>query len=246
MIAFDVRFHERLDSTQDEARRLAQAGATHATVVTACEQTAGRGRQGRQWASPPGNVYLSVVLRPELPLRRVAELGFVAALAVADVVDALVPGRATLKWPNDVLVDGAKLAGILVEQAGDAVIVGIGLNVLHAPEGAAAPVTSLATLVDHSDKSQFHLRSIEVDEVRVVLLDAFARRLDTWQNTGFESVRINWLLRAHPPGTSLCVNIGSAPIEGRFAGLADDGALLLETVGGLRRILAGNVSMQAP
>ena len=124
MIAFDVRHYDSIGSTNDEAMRLAREGAVHGTVVHADEQTAGRGRLSRRWLSPPGNLYLSIVLRPDVPAARSAEIGLVAALAVADAVDALLPQqvRATLKWPNDVLVRDGKIAGILLEQADDTLI----------------------------------------------------------------------------------------------------------------------------
>jgi BirA family biotin operon repressor/biotin-[acetyl-CoA-carboxylase] ligase len=240
MMAFDIRFYDSLGSTQDEARRLAQAGAPHGTVVTAREQTAGRGRHGRSWASPPGNVYLSVLLRLDLPPPRLAELGFVAALAMADTVDAYLPGRATLKWPNDVLVGGAKISGILVEHAEGAAIVGIGLNVRHVPARTPYPVTSLGTLIRRADTEE---EAAEVNAARKVLLDALARRLDAWQGIGFARVRADWLLRAHPSGTRLHVSSPDGAIEGRFVGLADDGAMLLDTFRGLCRLLVGDVSI---
>src|SRR5471030_2499589 len=111
---FNIQHHERIGSTSDEARRLAASGAPHGTVVHADEQTSGRGRFGRTWHSPPGNLYLSVVLRLDLPTANGAELSFVAVLTVADAIDALLPKqtRATLKWPNDVLVNEGKIAGI--------------------------------------------------------------------------------------------------------------------------------------
>src|SRR5271165_702081 len=125
--------------------RLAREGAAHGTVVHADGQTAGRGRLSRRWLSPPGNLYLSIILRPDVPPARVAEIGFVAALAVADAVDALVPRhvRAALKWPNDVLVNDGKIAGILMEQADDTVILGIGLDVLQAPSGVSHKVSTI-------------------------------------------------------------------------------------------------------
>ena len=240
MIAFDIRYYDSLGSTQDEARRLAQAGAPHGTVVTAREQTSGRGRYGRSWASPPGNVYLSILLRLDLPPPRFAELGFVAALAVADAVDAYLPGRAMLKWPNDVLVDGAKISGILIEHADAATIIGIGLNVLHVPEQTPYPVTSLRTLVRRTEMED----AAEVDAAREVLLDALARRLDAWWCEGFAGVRADWLRRAHPSGTRLHVSFPDGAIEGCFVGLADDGALLLDTPRGLCRLLVGDVSIR--
>lgn len=233
MIAFDVRLYERLGSTNDEVRRLALEGAVAGTVVCADEQTAGRGRQARQWYSPPGNLYLSLLLRPNVEPARMPELGFVTALAVADTVDALLPGasRAGLKWPNDVLVSGGKIAGILLEQVEDALVIGIGLNVLHAPERASYQVTALAACGGLAT----------VDGARTILLDRMAKQLQAWEQDGFASIRAGWLMRAHPVGSSLRVTLEGRSVVGQFAGLDEDGALLLDMPEGRRRIVAGEV-----
>jgi len=129
---------------------LARSGTPHGTVVSAKSQSAGRGRHGRQWVSPEGNLYASLIVRFDLPLARARELGFLAALSVADVAQAYLPAtkRVRVKWPNDVLVDGQKLAGILVEgercqKRAWWAVVGIGVNVLEAPFGLPYPATSL-------------------------------------------------------------------------------------------------------
>src|SRR5580658_4355161 len=191
-MTFHVQHHERLDSTNDAVRQLAAAGAPHGTVVHADEQVAGRGRFGRTWYSPPGNLYLSVLLRLEVPPARNAELSFVTALTVADAVDALLPKqtKATLKWPNDVLVDDGKIAGILVESAAGAQIIGVGLNVLEAPRNAPYKT---ATLVGAGGIAT-------VDGARDILLDSLGKHLDAWSEHGFEPIRTAWLARAHPIG----------------------------------------------
>lgn len=131
MITFDVRRYNSIDSTNDQALRLACQGAPHGTVVCAREQTAGRGRQAKHWYSPRGNLYVSIMLRLHLAPDRIAPVGFVAALAVADAADAFLPNdvRTELKWPNDVLIRGAKVSGILIEFTQAATVVGIGMNV---------------------------------------------------------------------------------------------------------------------
>lgn len=236
MTTFEVRHYESLGSTNDEARRLAAAGAAHGTVVHADEQTAGRGRLARRWFSPPGNLYVSIILRPETPAARFLELGFVAALAVADAVDALLPShtRASLKWPNDVLVRDGKIAGILPEQDGDAIILGIGVNVLHAPEG---PSYKVSTIVGSGGLAT-------VDGTRERLLKALGGWLEIWQQEGFAPVRAAWLARAHPIGTTLGVALADRFVTGRFAGIDIDGALLLDTPQGRARIVAGDVQLQ--
>ncbi len=231
---FNVQHHERIGSTNDEARRLAAAGAPHGTVVHADEQAAGRGRFGRTWFSPPGNLYLSVLLRLDLPPERVSELSFVTALTVADAIDALLPkqSKSTLKWPNDVLVNDGKIAGILVESVDGAQIIGIGVNVLEAPRNAPYKT---ATLVGAGGIAT-------VDGARDILLDSLAKHLESWTEHGFEPIRAAWLARAHPIGTPLRASIGGRTEEGLFAGLDDSGAMLLDTPDGRKRIVAGEVS----
>jgi BirA family biotin operon repressor/biotin-[acetyl-CoA-carboxylase] ligase len=127
-LARTARYLAQVDSTQAEARRLLMAGVPDGTVVVAGEQTAGRGRLGRAWHSPPGNLYASLVLRPSLPLAEWPQCTMAAALAIAGTLDALpVPGVA-LKWPNDVLIDGRKVAGMLAEAMDASLIVGFGVN----------------------------------------------------------------------------------------------------------------------
>lgn len=232
---FDVRRHERIGSTNDEAARLANEGAPHGTVVQADEQSAGRGRLERRWFSPRGNLYISILLRCDVPPARNAELSFVSALAVADTVVSLLPKQADvrLKWPNDVLVDGAKISGILIEEAGGALIVGIGLNVLLAPDNAAYRTTTIAASGGMAS----------IDQARSTLLGRLAVHLATWEAEGFPPIRAAWLARAHPVGEALRITGG---VEGRFAGLDDDGALLLDTADGRTRIVAGDVGVGSP
>jgi BirA family biotin operon repressor/biotin-[acetyl-CoA-carboxylase] ligase len=166
---FTVWHYDRIGSTNDEARRMAIEGAPHGTLIQADEQTAGRGRLSHTWFSPSGNLYMSVLLRTGQPASRAAELSFVAALAVADTVETLLPSeiRAIPKWPNDVMVCGAKISGILLEQFEDATIIGMGLNVLEAPSNTAYGAT---TIVANGGIAS-------VDGARDVLLDRLGFRL---------------------------------------------------------------------
>jgi BirA family transcriptional regulator, biotin operon repressor / biotin---[acetyl-CoA-carboxylase] ligase len=237
VIAYDVRHHDSIGSTNDEAMRLARDGAPHGTVVCAREQTAGRGRLARRWHSPVGNLYASILLRLDLPPASIAQLSFVAGLAVADAADAFLPDgvRTTLKWPNDVLIDGAKIAGILIESADAAAVVGIGLNIRHAPSDTPYPVTTLTARAANPP---------DASSVLSILLGAFSRQIDAWLDAGFAPVRAAWLARAHPIGSPLRVSIGSGSIEGRFADLGHDGALIIDTDDGPTRIVAGEVAAQ--
>ncbi len=223
---------DSVGSTNDEADRLAVGSAPEGTVVWSREQTGGRGRRGRSWASPAGNLYCSTILRPACQVSRAAELGFVAALAVADLLPATRSVR--LKWPNDVLVDGGKVAGILPEssvgQDGrvDYVVLGIGVNIGFAPEvpDMRYPGATLGGTVS---------AAIET------LTASLARWLDVWRRTGFSEVRTAWLSKAGPLGAITDVRLGSELVQGRFAGMDDDGALLLDTAGGPRRIVSGEL-----
>lgn len=230
---FTVWHHEQIGSTNDEARRLAIEGAPHGTVVHADEQIAGRGRMAHTWYSPPGNLYLSILLRTGHPVARAAELSFVSALALADTVEALLPRqtRVMLKWPNDVLISGAKIAGILVEQVDEATIIGIGLNVLVAPSNASYKTT---TVVANGGIAS-------VDGARDILLERFGRHLSSWRAEGFAPIREQWLNRSYPVGAAIRATSSGHPVAGHFAGLDLDGALLLDTPKGRLRIVAGDV-----
>jgi len=242
---FMARFYEELPSTSDEAKALAAEGAPHGTVVIAKSQTAGRGRQDRNWVSPPGNLYLSAILRPDLPPARAAQAGFVAAVAVGETVRRLLPdsrslpdaGRVTLKWPNDVLIAGAKVAGILPESAiaGGSlawIVLGIGLNLAHAPAETTRPATALRN----------HVPDVPAPgAAAALLLRDLASWYERWLTEGFQPVLSEWLRHATAIGGTIEVRLGGVVRTGRFAGLDEDAALLLETPNGRERITAGEV-----
>ena len=224
---------DSVGSTNDEASRLADAGAAEGTVVWAREQTGGRGRRGRHWSSPVGNLYSSTVLRPDCAAQRAAELGFVAALAVADIVPA---GRdVRLKWPNDVLVDGGKVAGILLEssigQDGlvEHVVAGIGDECGLRP--AACPRCAIP--VRHSAaRSRRPWKSSR---------RRWPGGLPTGATMASRPCGAAWLAKAGPLGADVDVRLGEELVRGRFAGLDGEGALLLDTTDGPRKIVSGEL-----
>lgn len=223
-----------VDSTNEVAKTLAEAGAAHGTILLADQQTAGRGRHGRGWTSPPGNFYASIVLRPMAPVRDWPQIGFVAGLALIEAVLAVAPDvDCRLKWPNDILVGDRKLAGLLLESTGEALIVGSGLNIASAPDDPDRPAIDLAAL-DHGDISP-----AELLEVYATGLEA---GLDRWQTAGFAAIRALWLDRARALGQPIRVRLPGGELTGRFADLDATGALILEDRhGGLRTITAGDV-----
>lgn len=182
---------------------------------------------------PEGNLAMSGLIRPQPGEGNPAELGFVAALALDDAVSALIdPALIQLKWPNDVLLQGAKLSGILLEREGDVLILGIGVNLAVAP---ALPDRPTAALADHGI-------AISARDFGESLAATFATRRAQWRDGGFEATRAAWLQRAHPAGTTLWVTGNEGRIEGKFAGIAPDGALLLDGADGRQHVIhAGDV-----
>ncbi|MFZ3238597.1 MAG: biotin--[acetyl-CoA-carboxylase] ligase [Stellaceae bacterium] len=231
---------ETVGSTNDEAKQLARQGAADGTFVWALEQTAGRGRRGRRWSSPPGNLYASLILRPDAAPDRAAQLGFVAALAVADALRELAPelGEPACKWPNDILVGGRKIAGILLEsEMGEGqnlafLIVGVGINLVSAPPDAEYPATSIAGEGRPPPAPR-------------AALGAFARHFDAWaqrwNREGFAPVRETWRARAAALGAQIRVRLDTATLQGKFVDIDQQGTLLIETGGELRQISAGDV-----
>lgn len=211
----------------------AAQGAAEGEWLRADRQTAGRGRQGRGWESPPGNLFASTLvrLRPSDP--QAATLALVAAVALDEAVSVFLPSAGMLKWPNDLLVGGAKLSGILLERSGETVVIGFGVNLAHHPDNIDRPVTSLAA----------HAAAPEPGVFLETLAESFARWLSRWRSEGLGPVRDRWLARAHPPGTALTARLADGTsVDGLFDGLDADGALILRLADGTARVIhAGDV-----
>lgn len=214
---------------------LAGQGAPEGVWLRAGRQTGGRGRMGRAWESPDGNLYCSTLVRllPGDPPPHL--LALVGGNAVHALLAPLCAGQARIKWPNDILVDGAKIAGILLERVGDAVIVGIGVNVAGHPTGLDRPVTSIAAQGGAAEAGALLER----------LAQLFAHWLSLWRAQGLEPVRAHWLANAHPAGTPLRIQQPDGTvIEGAFDTLDRDGMLILRLANGdARAIHAGDVQL---
>jgi BirA family biotin operon repressor/biotin-[acetyl-CoA-carboxylase] ligase len=230
-----------LGSTNDEASRLAATGAADGTVIRADRQSAGRGRRGRNWQSPRGNLYCSIVVRPAAPPAVAAQLSFVTAVALGETLSALLPPACTVhqKWPNDVLIDGAKVAGILLESSGagmasvDWVVIGCGVNVTEAPKETEYPATSLQAA---------GAAGLDPGAVLAVFLTHLHLWRTRWETEGIAPVRDAWLERAHGLGGNLTVRLPDREIRGLFGGMDQTGALLLDLADGTRQtISAGDV-----
>lgn len=230
---YSKQVHAELDSTNEEARRLAAAGEAGPVWVVAERQSAGRGRRGRPWQTAKGNLATSLLLRPCAPRALTGQLSFAAALAVADMAAHFAPAAAiAVKWPNDVLAGGRKFAGILLEGGDGWLVVGIGINLVSHPDGTDFPATALA---------QLGVAPPSPEEALTVLAARFAHWYGVWMKDGFASLRTAWLARTVALGTPVRARLPNEIREGVFEGIDESGALLLNEGGKLRAIAAGEV-----
>ena len=232
---------DSVGSTNEEAKALAQSGAEAGTVVWARRQLAGKGRHGRTWASPPGNLYLSIIQRPNSRPADAPQLGFATGVALAEALERLCDIPAALKWPNDLMIDGKKASGILLESAANAdgslawVVIGTGVNVERSP-GDIPGVTSL-----HEEGAR-----LTVEDLLAAFLERLIWHIGDWQTNGFAPIRERWMAFAPPLGAETRVRLPEGEVFGRFSGIDERGSLLLETDGGLRRVDVGDVFPPAP
>jgi BirA family transcriptional regulator, biotin operon repressor / biotin---[acetyl-CoA-carboxylase] ligase len=228
--------HDTLDSTNAEALRKARDCECGPLWIVAKSQTAGRGRRGRTWVSEPGNLYASLILTDPAPPERFPDLSFVAALALHDAIGGRIPGlsnRLVLKWPNDLLIDRNKFAGILIEGERTSVAIGIGVNCVHHPDGTDYPATDLATAgVRTTPESLF-----------APLSAAMVARLAQWnRGAGFAAIRTNWLARAAGVGKPIRVKSGDSELAGQFETIDETGRLVLRLPNGtMQTLTAGDV-----
>lgn len=221
--------HDSLPSTADALREAALAGAPDGHAILARRQTAGRGTHGRSWDSPIGNLHLSVLLRPDAPLRDAAQHALLAAVALRDTAGP----HTQLKWPNDLMRDGAKVAGILLEAEADGphiawLSIGFGVNLAFAPHLNGRATAALGA----EPPEDFATR----------LLSALATRRAQLAREGFAAIRSAWQAAGPAPGTPLAVTRGATTIAGRYEGLADDGGLRLLTETGSVVLHAGDIA----
>ncbi|NIZ02107.1 biotin--[acetyl-CoA-carboxylase] ligase [Thalassospira lucentensis] len=235
---------DTIDNTNEEAKRLADKGAQSGALVLAKTQTSGRGRRGRAWSSPVGNLYSSLLLRPRCSLAEAARLTFLIAFAMAEAIETItgMQVRPDCKWPNDLMVNGRKICGILLESASnhgsatDYLVIGAGVNVAFFPDDAERPATSLASLG----------APVSVDDLVSVYVARIAHWLPIWEQQGFGPIREAWLTRAYGIGDPVVARLTERELHGTFVGLDDDGALILrEDRGDEHRIGAGEIFFRA-
>ncbi len=238
-----LTIHDTLPSTSDLVRQRAAEGEPAGFAVMARRQEQGRGSFGRSWDSPSGNLHISVLLRPRGRLAEGGLWSLLSAVALADAVAGVLPdpGVLRLKWPNDLMLNGGKLAGILLDSTADAeghfasVVIGLGLNIAAKPDMAGRITACLADLVP----------PLLPEAMAHRLLDSLAGWIDIQARDGFAPVRAAWLARSHPLGTPMRLRHGSADLDGAFAGIADDGSIILDIAGTPRAFAAGEVRLHA-
>ena len=233
IIDWKVHVYSSLESTQDYVRDLADEDFAEGTAIQSMIQTKGKGRAGREWTSPMGNMYMSVLLRPYCQAMIAAQMSFVVAVAMSEAMDAYVPQthKKTLKWPNDIFIDGKKCAGILIESILDskgiahAMIVGTGVNILSAPEGAVA-------LRDVSNGLQ-----VPIHPFRDYYLSKLSENYLAWKAGGFADIRRKWLAQAHGLGQPITARLPDGPAKGVFRDIDENGALILTLADGSDKVI---------
>jgi len=216
--------YETLGSTSDFCKQLAENGAPSGHAVLAYSQTAGRGTRGRVWTAPEGNLSFSFLLRHDRLKELAQVMPFLVAVSLHEALCSFLPhAELRLKWPNDVVCEGAKLCGVLIERGGIAdaawIVTGIGVNLQTAPVIEGRRTVSAVTLG----------AEIAPEGLAECILAQFGLWIDRWEREGFAPIRMAWLDRAHDPGSRLAVQKGADYIEGFFVGLDECGRLLLQT-----------------
>ncbi|GGD88192.1 biotin--[acetyl-CoA-carboxylase] ligase [Aureimonas endophytica] len=259
LAGYRLETHETIGSTNALALERAAKGEAGPLWIVSPHQQAGRGRRGRAWATEPGNLAATLLIRPDVPLREAATLGFVAGLSLSDALNAVMPdekriaigldggsvaggGRFALKWPNDVLADGAKLSGILLESVvlasgAYALAIGIGVNVAHHPDDLPYPATSLRALGAKVDAAMLFL----------ALSDAWMENIRLWADgRGLRDIRQKWLARAAGIGAEVAVRVDGAVLRGMFETIDEDCRFVIRLAdGNTTSIAAGDVHFGA-
>jgi len=242
MVSF--RFFKELTSTMDEARNLVEQGIDEDIVVVAEIQTQGRGRRGRSWESLPGNLFMTYITSLECTLAEAPQLSFVACVAVGDALKPIIPpgNTITYKWPNDLLLNNKKVAGILLETINvpdsnlNTYLVACGLNIAACPADVRYPTTSL------QDEGIY----LEYDVVLQKIVVSLQYHLDLWKKEGFSSIHKLWTQGAAHIDKPIKIDLQGNIQEGIFKGLDREGAMMLQTSKGLITINAGEVLREEP
>ncbi|MDR3600148.1 MAG: biotin--[acetyl-CoA-carboxylase] ligase [Desulfosporosinus sp.] len=238
-----ICLEDELVSTNVRAKELARQGGVHGQIVLAKYQSLGQGRLQRQWESPRGGLWMSVVLRPDLSLADASKLTLAASVAIVDALEELFQLRIGIKWPNDLVFNGQKLAGILGEVVGEwnavqTLILGMGINVNFPRERLSAPLkaTTLYEILGYE---------VDLNILAAAILKHLEDKLISLEKKEFEDLRLSWLARAVGLGEDVRILQGEQVLQGVFKGISIDGALILETKDGEKSFSAGEVQLRS-
>lgn len=241
MIDYQFIHYESVDSTNSEVKRLSHQGAGEGTVAIAASQTAGRGRLGRRWISPSGNLYFTILLKPKVSLEVLSQLSLVAGIALAKAIQTYITDKnsVSLKWPNDILVNKQKIAGVLVETDIDSCFtaatpcyLGVGINIESSPELTVYPATSFKNLVDPVPNASELLESFTT---------SFNTAYGLWLETGFPSLKQEWLSFAHALGeVAVATSSKVGQVIGKFHTITDEGGICLVDSEGKEHIITSS------
>lgn len=238
-----IYLEDELESTNVRAKELARQGGVHGQVVLARHQSLGRGRLQRQWESPRGGLWMSVVLRPNLSLADASKLTLAASVAIADAFEELFSLRIGIKWPNDLIFNGLKIAGILGEVVGEwnavqTLILGMGVNA-NFPRERLSPLLNATTLFE------ILKNEVNLNILAATILKNLEQHLISLEKKAFEELRVSWLERAVGLGAEVRILWAEQVIQGIFKGITIDGALLLETEDGEKSFSGGEVQLRS-
>lgn len=250
-VSISVSVFDEATSTSDLARQALADGVLSGTAFQALIQTKGRGRHGRYWSSPKGNLYLSVVFLPSRPMMEWPGISLVVCVALAKAFEQMIdPARVSLKWPNDVLVDEKKIAGILIEAHDNGVIIGVGVNLMSAPKltDGGWPAICLAEIAKADEDKINSAKMIALDAFRDILIKQMEDALSHWQDNGFQRSSQEWMARAAFLGKNIRVQDDQDDnLQGVFRGINPDGTMRLELKGGdMLSLAAGDVMRARP
>ncbi|MDD5475405.1 MAG: biotin--[acetyl-CoA-carboxylase] ligase [Syntrophales bacterium] len=235
---------ETIPSTQDHAKNLANKGYPEGTLVVAERQTGGRGRMGRTWVSPPGGLYFSIILRPQISISSATQIPLVAGVALLLAIECSTSLLPRLKWPNDLMIGERKAAGILAEMNAEVdrinwVVLGIGINVNTAPSDFPADIKGMSVSLSGGSNHEVSRLKLLQD-----VLYELEKAMERFQYEGFEPFRLRWKNQSATLGRNVMITGGGDPVEGKAVDIDIDGALILEQgYGSRRRIITGDVSL---
>ncbi|NLZ93678.1 MAG: biotin--[acetyl-CoA-carboxylase] ligase [Firmicutes bacterium] len=236
-----IYYNRQVDSTNSWAREMATAGAPEGTLVIAERQSAGRGRLGRQWCSPQGGIWLSIILRPQIPICQVQLMTLLTAVVVQETIRKVADLTAGIKWPNDLLYNGRKLAGILTEMSAEKdclrfLIVGVGLNANVDTNSLPAEIQQQATSL-WLETGKLVSRKTWIQDFLLLLEQEYYKILEE----GFTDILQRWRRYTHTLGREVTIHCNKGTIRGKAVDINEQGALLVETPAGLTVCWAGDV-----